>query len=242
MSNPAGDDRLGRVYRVLADGNGDGGPVARIKATCQLCIDLLPVSGAGVMLMAARAHQGTIYATDSRIARLEDLQNVAAEGPCLDAYLLGRPVLEADLAGAGRRAWPVLAAGALAAGMQALFSFPLQLDAASFGALNLYREEPGGLTPGEIADARLLAAIAAREVLVMQVDAPPGSLPAMIADLSGDRSAIEQATGMVSAQMDESIIEAAGRLRTFALDKRVPLAAVAREVVSRSVRFVPDFG
>ena len=230
------DDPLRGLYRALASGNGDE-PQARLEAVCHLCVDVLEVSGAGIMLMADRAHQGTIYATDERIRLLEELQNTAAEGPCLDAYNLGRPVFEPDLAGEGRRAWPVLAPGAVDGGMAALFSFPLQLDAASFGALNLYREVPGPLTPSEVADARLFAAVAAREVLAMQAEAVPGSLPASIGDLSGDRSAIEQATGMVAAQTGATVIEAARRLRETAREQGHPLADLAREVVARRVRF-----
>ena len=230
------DDRLRSIYRALASRNG-GGPQGRLEAVCHLCIDVLVVSGAGIMLMADRAHQGTVYATDWRIRLLEELQNAAAEGPCLDSYNLGRPVFEPDLAGDGRRAWPVLAPGAVDAGMAALFSFPLQLDDASFGALNLYREVPGPLTPSQVADARLFAAVAAREVLAMQAEAVPGSLPASIGDLSGDRSAIEQATGMVAAQTGETVLEAARRLWEAAREQGRPLAVLSREVIVRTVRF-----
>jgi hypothetical protein len=232
-----GEDRLHSLYLALARADGDLEPQGRIEAICALCRDLLSVSGAGVMLMADRAHQGTIHATDERISLLEELQNAAAQGPCLDAYHLGRPVCEPDLAGQGRRTWPVLAAGALDAGMAALFSFPLQLDDTSFGALNLYREHPGALTAEETADARLLAAVVAREVIVLQATAVPGSLPSGVADLSGDRSAIEQATGMVSVQMGGSVVDAARLLRARAVADGRPLALVAHDVVARTLRF-----
>jgi hypothetical protein len=121
--------------------------------------------------------------------------------------------------------------------MRALLSFRLQLDDASFGALNLYRLAPGALSPQETADARLLAAVVAREVLAMQAGAQPGSLPAGVADLSGDRAAIEQATGMVAAQLDVSVIEAGGRLRGRARDDGRALADLAHSVVARTERF-----
>ncbi|CAN5266805.1 MAG: GAF domain-containing protein [Euzebyales bacterium] len=230
------DRRIQRIYQAVAERDGDPRPFSRLQAVCHTCADLLPVTGAGVMLMAERMHQGTVYATDETIQRLEDLQNAAAEGPCIDSYNLGRPVLEPDLAGAGRRTWPLLAAAALDAGMRALFSFPLQLDDTSVGALDLYRDQPGALGPDQVDDARLLAAMAAREVLAMQADAAPGSLPAQIADLSGDRAAIEQATGMVSVQLHGTIAEAARRLREAAAGQGRALAAVAHDVVARTLR------
>lgn len=228
------DGRLPHIYQALAHGDGDA--FARLRAICDTCVDVLGAAGAGVMLMAERAHQGTVYATDEAIRALEDLQNVAGEGPCIDAYTMGRPVLEPDLANDGVRVWPLLAPGALDAGMGALFSFPLQLDDTALGALNLYRRTPGGLDQEQIDDARLLAAMIARLVLSMQAQAEPGSLPAQIGDLSGDRAAIEQATGMISSQLDVPITEAAHRLRAFASAHQRPLAEIAHDIINRTLR------
>jgi hypothetical protein len=228
--------RLQRLYAAVARRDGHPAPLPRLRTICQATLGLLTVSGVGVMLMAERTHQGTLHSTDDVIARLEELQNTAAEGPCIDSYLLGRPVLEPDLAGRGRRTWPLLGPAAVDAGMQALFSFPLQIDDACFGALNLYRDRPGSLNGEEIDDARLLAAMATREVLELQAEQVPGSLPSLIADLSGDRAAIEQATGMVAAQLDSNILMAARRLREVADDQHRPLAEIAHDVVARKLR------
>lgn len=231
----ADSDRLSRIINAVARNDGKAGHLHRLHAICTTCIDLLGVAGAGVMLMAERAHQGTLVATDERIEELEDLQNTAAEGPCIDSYNLGRPVFAPDLAADGAR-WPLLSSRAVAVGIRALFSFPLQLDDASMGALDLYRDQPGPLTQNEIADARLLAALATREVLAMQADAVPGSLPQQIADLSGDRAAIEQATGMVAVQLDATIVEASRRIRAAATEQSRPLAEIAHDVVARRLR------
>lgn len=230
------DLRLVRLYAAVARRDGHPGHLARLKAICLASIDLLPVSGAGVMLMADRAHQGTLYATDDIIARLEDLQNAAAEGPCLDSYILGRPVLEPDLAGAGRHKWPLLAASAVEVGINALFSFPLQIDGASIGAFDLYRTSIAALTDEQVDDARLLAAMATREVLGLQAEMEPGTLPPLIADLSDDRAVIEQATGMVAAQLGADITRAAHRLREVAMDEGRSLAELARDVTTRTIR------
>jgi hypothetical protein len=188
------------------------------------------------MLMAARVHQGTLFATDERVQQLEDLQNAAAEGPCIDSYTLGRPVLEPDLAHGGRHTWPLLSDAALRVGIRALFSFPLQLDDTCIGALDLYRDQPGTLSDDQVDDARLLAAMATREVLAMQADADPETLPTQVGDLSGDRAAIEQATGMVAAQLELGVSEAAQRLRRTADEQGRALAEVAHDIVARNLR------
>lgn len=230
------DLRLEQIYAAVSRRDGTPEPFHRIQAICRACVDLLPVTGAGVMLMADRMHQGTLYATDERIQRLEELQNSAAEGPCIDSYNLGRPVLEPDLDTTGRQRWPLLAAAAVAAGIHALFSFPLQLDDTSVGALDLFRDQPGPLSREQIDDARLLAAMATREVLDLQASAPSGSLPAQIGDLSGDRVAIEQATGMVAAQLNSTTLEAGQRLREVAAQQGAALADVAHEIIARTLR------
>lgn len=227
---------VARIYESVARRDGDPSPMHRLEAICHACLDLLPVDGAGVMLMAERTHQGTLYATDDRIQQLEELQNSAAEGPCIDSYNFGRPVLEADLRSNGRSKWPLLSAAALKVGIQALFSFPLQLDDTSVGALDLYRQTPGDLADDHVADARLLAAMATREVLALQASAAPGSLPDQIADLSGDRIVVEQATGMVAAQTHAEISEAGRRLRLLATEQDRAVAEVARDIVARTLR------
>ena len=233
MSRTAEDDRLFRIYQAVGANEAGAGSMDRLEAICRACIEVLSVSGAGVMLMADRVHQGTLFATDSRIAKLEDLQNAAAEGPCIDSYNLARPVFAPDLAQAKGSRWPLLSATALQAGIAALFSFPLQLDDACVGALDLYRATPGPLTKREVDDARLLAAMTTREVLALQEQAEPGSLPEQIADLSGDRVAIEQATGMVAAQSDSDVVAAGRLLRTFAREQQRPVAEVAQDIIAR---------
>lgn len=228
--------REASLYEVVARNDGDPRPFGRLKAICHACVEVLPVSGAGIMLMANGAHQSTAYATDDVTRALEDLQNDAAEGPCLDAYNLGRPVLEPDLAGEGARTWPLLAPAAVGRGMRAVFGFPLVLDDTSVGALDLYRDQPGSLSPAQVRDARLLAAMATREVLAMQAEAPPGSLAAEIPELSGDRAVLEQATGMTSVQQDVSVLEAASRLRDHARAHGLTVARVAADVVARRLR------
>jgi transcriptional regulator with GAF, ATPase, and Fis domain len=230
----AEDDRMFRIYAAVA--RRDDESRNRLEAICHSCMDVLPVSGAGVMLMAERAHQGTLYATDDRIAQLEDLQNAAAEGPCIESYNLGRPVLAPDLDASPNGRWPLLSAAALKVGIHALFSFPLQLDDTSIGALDLYRDRPGPLTKPQIDDARLLAAMATREVLALQESEAAGSLPSRVADLSGDRATIEQATGMIAAQMNSAVSEAAREIRRLAADQGRPLAEIAHDVVARVLR------
>src|SRR6478672_2546420 len=68
---------------------------------------------------------------------LELLQLQSSEGPCLDCFNSGEPVVNADLRQARDR-WPTFAPAALAAGFQSVHAFPLRLRRETIGALNLF--------------------------------------------------------------------------------------------------------
>ena len=74
---------------------------------------------------------------------IEQLQYDLGEGPCVDAYQLDRPVLEPDLAEPAAPRWLAFAGPALAAGVRAVFGFPLHVGAVRLGALNLYCDRAG---------------------------------------------------------------------------------------------------
>jgi hypothetical protein len=125
---------------------------------------------------------------------------------------------------------------AVEAGARAVFGFPLRVGAVRIGALNLYRDRPGPLDDDQHADALVLAGVAARAVLGMQADAPPGMLGAELEAGSDFRFVVHQASGMVSAQLEVSVGEALIRLRAHAFADDRPLTAVAQDVVARRLR------
>jgi hypothetical protein len=225
-------DRTQLIAETVGARDGHGSPFGRLQVICHVAVEMCGVDGAGVMLMTHRHHQGTAYATDPTIQSLEDLQNGVGEGPCLQAYLLGRPVFAPDLAGSQNPLWPRLAGAALEAGMGALFGFSLQLDDTSIGALDLYRHQPGELTATQAHDGRLLAAMATRSVLAMQEQSEAGSLPSQIQNLSGERATIEQAVGMTAGAHGLHIGEAKERLRAHSRTTETALAELAAEVIA----------
>jgi hypothetical protein len=78
------------------------------------------------------------------ITRLDDLEFVTGEGPCLEAYWNHAPVLEPDLAaGSATARWPWYAPEATAIGAGAVFAFPIQVGAIVFGVFWLYRHTRG---------------------------------------------------------------------------------------------------
>ena len=75
-----------------------------------------------------------------RVLELFELQ--AQEGPCLDCYRTGEPVVNQDLAAANGR-WPRFAPEALAAGFRSVHALPMRLRGTVIGALNLFHVDAG---------------------------------------------------------------------------------------------------
>src|SRR3954468_8686266 len=131
-----------RRLRVLERLVGVGADGFETKRLCLVGADVTRMSGAGIMLMSGDISSGSVCSSNAVSALVEQLQFELGEGPCVDAYHLERPVLEADLAEPGTLRWPAFTEPALDAGVRAVFGFPMQVGAARLGALNLYRDTP----------------------------------------------------------------------------------------------------
>ncbi len=73
----------------------------------------------------------------------------------------------------------------------------------------------------------VLADVAARAVLLLQANAPPGDLAAELEAGADFHCAVHPASGMVAAQLEVSVGQALIRLRANAFANDQPLAAAA---------------
>jgi GAF domain len=204
---------------------------------CATCAVLTGVSGAGIMLMLDGVAHGSLCTTDPTSALIEQVQYTMGEGPCVDAYRQGRPVLEPDLAGSGSDRWAAFAEPVVAAGVGAVFGFPLRVGAVRLGALNLYRDRPGDLTDDQHADALVLAEVTTEAILLLQASAPAGTLADELARSADLHLVVHQAAGMVAVQLGINVADALVRLRAHAFAEGTPVQKVAEDVVARRLHF-----
>lgn len=229
----AGERRL-RILALLFDG---GTSEVQTKRLCEVSAEVTATSGAGIMLMSGDVPRGSVCTTSPVSDLIEQLQYELGEGPCVDAYHQDRPVLEPDLAHPAVPRWLGFTGPAVSAGVQAVFGFPLRVGEVRLGALNLYCSRSGALTDDQHADALVMADIAAQAVLVLQAGAPPGALAAELEKGADFHYVVNQAAGMVAAQLDGSVAQALIRLRAYAFGNDRALAEVAEDVVARRIRF-----
>lgn len=204
---------------------------------CDVCAEVAQMSGAGIMMMSGDIQRGSLCTTNTVSALIEELQFSLSEGPCLDAFHEARPVLEPDLVNPRNVRWMAFSGAAVEAGVRAIFGFPISVGPVKLGALNLYRDTPGGLTTEQHRDCLILADIVARSVIMMQAHATPGQLAQEFEAGSDFELVIHQASGMVAAQLGASVGQALIRMQAHAFGNDQSLRSVARAVVGRDLRF-----
>jgi diguanylate cyclase (GGDEF)-like protein len=129
-------------------------------------VDVLPITAAGVTLIRPDENPHYIAASNADALRFEQMQTEFDEGPCLDAYRTGEAVAVPDLATDGR--FRRFGPPAVAAGLAAVFTFPLRSAGGRLGALDLYRDTPGELAAEDLEAAQTLADVAAAYLLNAQ--------------------------------------------------------------------------
>ena len=236
MSEPDGfDDRL-----AAASAGGGHRAARRIG---ELCIETLPVTGAAITAMTSNDSQVLLWASDGVAARIDELQFRLGEGPCVEAFRSRLPVLIPDITRVTDERWPVFAAAAARdTSARGMFVFPLLGGPISVGVLDFYRDEPGEFSAEHLARARRASRAAFWTVLGSR---PSGRLdPAgrpdsddWPSDLPLERREVYQAVGMVTVQLGLPPDAALAALRAHAFVHDRPIDAVARDVVSRTLRF-----
>ena len=209
---------------------------------CRACVEGLDVHGAAISLLTGSPSRETLWASDPTADLLEDLQFTLNEGACMQAASTGSPVLVPNLHDStDAQRWPVFAAAvAEQTDALALFALPLQWGTINLGVLDLYRRTPGGLSRDQWRDAISAADVAALMMLGVRTEPGNGDGDGWLDPPSSARAEVHQATGMVLVQLDVSAEVALARMRAHAFVEQRLLIDVARDVVSRTLRFTED--
>ena len=204
------------------------------RAVCGSLMALLPTID-GVAL--------TVFTADRRVVvgavgiggeQAEDLQITLNEGPCLDAFHTGLPVLAEDCRQAATRMrWPGYSPRAVAAGFVATFTFPVLLNTDVIAVFNLFRATAGPLPATEYRHASHYA----RAAMTLLVDDVTGGEPDTGARLEPHVALLQQATGIVMTQAGVNAEAALHLIRQHAFDHARTPAEVVIDVIARRIRF-----
>ena len=196
------------------------------------CVELLDVTAAGLMLADPGQDLAVMAYSSDAMRLLELLELETQEGPCVDCYRTGIPVVNQDLADAADR-WPRVTPAVRAAGFESVHALPLRLRGNTIGALNLFRAGTGRLSEADVAAGRALADIATITILQHHASLEARVLNDQLTQALQSRIVIEQAKGVLAEAAHLGMGDAFERLRGYARSHNLRLTEVAQAVVDR---------
>ena len=198
------------------------------------CVGVVGVAAAGLMLASADGELRVLASSSEAMRVLELFETQAAEGPCVDAYRSGLPVVNLAIAEANSR-WPRFAPKAAAAGFRSVHALPMRLRGDSIGALNLFQVEQGRLDDADVAAAQALADVATIVILAHRAARDAQVRNDQLTQALNTRIVIEQAKGVVAERAGLDMEDAFTRLRRHARNHNLRLTDVAHAVSTRAL-------
>jgi GAF domain-containing protein len=189
---------------------------------------IFAVDGAGLLLLAEGDVLRYVAASSERGRIVETLQEQVDEGPCVDAFEQGEPIMTADVA--IDRRWPSFGPLAGQHGVHAIMGVPVRLDGA-VGTLNVYAAKRHDWDDGEAEAIEAYARIIA-SVLRSAIEAHmQGKVTEQLQYALDRRVVIEQAKGILMEREGLAAEAAFERIRRRARDGRERVIDVARRLV-----------
>jgi GAF domain-containing protein len=226
----ARETMLARTLVELADTLVADFDVAELLlALTDRCVDVLDVAAAGIMLASPAGDLRVMASSNEAMRLLELFELQSEEGPCLDCYRTGEPVVNVDLVGDDHR-WPQFAAQAVAAGFRSVHALPMRLRGAVIGALNLFHVDAGEMRQADVAAGQALADVATIAILQHRAALEAQLLNEQLGQALNTRVVIEQAKGMVAERHGLDMEASFAVLRTYSRNHNLRLADVARDV------------
>ena len=226
-------DRRRELWEALIDQCGQQSWNGWCDALCSITASTVPgLRGVAVSGYDNRAEPHLLGVTDSWTRQMEEIGQLAGEGPGIEAHRVQSPVLVQDLADEQAR-WPgfVAAAATHSGCLNTVYAFPVRLNGVGLASLTFYPRDQGGGGWPAWRDGFYLATVAAKAVLA-DLDAIEHGWPT--GDVGDDRVLI--ATGRLAAQLAVSVDEASALLRAFAFGNARGLGEVAQEVLDGVLR------
>ena len=177
----------------------------------------------------------TVGASDRIAQRVDDMERIAGDGPCVDAIEEETPQIETDLTAPDQ--WHQLAARLVAeTPVRGAMGFRILVDRRKTGALNLFSDKPNVFDTEAAGQAVVLASFAS---VAINAIAAGEDVSTLRRGLLSNRE-IGKAVGMLMMLNGVDEHEAFDVLRRYSQDLNIKLADVARTVIES--RGKPIFG
>jgi hypothetical protein len=200
---------------------------------CLACLGILGVDGGTFTLAYADPARVMLCATDERSAQLEDLQEVVGEGPSYAAYD-ERSMQTLIVDGDPDQRWPLFSE-AVKRLMHSctLYAVPIKPGPQTMGVATFYQRRTSPLRVDAPTSQLLINAVGV--ALVTDPDVLDDRYAK--AESWHGRARINQATGMVMAQLRISAADGLALLRAHAYAHSQTLSAVSDDLIGRRLDF-----
>jgi transcriptional regulator with GAF, ATPase, and Fis domain len=223
---------LTQAFTSIANGWVDGlDAVDQLADLTTHCAQLLDIASAGLLLADGHGVLHLLAASSERTRSLELFQLQSEEGPCLDCYHAGAPVIVDDLSLEVQR-WPQFVAAATGAGFASVHAVPMRLRDTVLGTLGLFGTRTGALREEDLSLAQALAHMASIALVAGEVAPDKAALDRQLQAALTSRVGLEQAKGILAQLGDLDMDQSFTALRRYARDHSQRLSDVARRLVS----------
>lgn len=202
----------------------------------QLCEQAESISGAdavGLMLADQYGRMNYLAASNERTELLELFQMQRDQGPCLECFRRGEPVVNSNLSEAHAR-WPEFVGAAIDAGFESVHAIPLRLHDQTLGALNMFNSSSAQFDSDDVQIVQALADVATISLMQQRGVDRAEALADQLQGALNSRVLIEQAKGAAAQYLGISVDEAFELLRQYARSQRARLTDVCYGVVNDS--------
>ncbi|MFJ5270529.1 GAF and ANTAR domain-containing protein [Streptomyces sp. NPDC088358] len=225
---------LAKTFVELADNLvADFDLIDFLRLLTDRCVGMLDASAAGVLLADHDGELRVMAASDEQVRLLELFQLQNDEGPCLECFRTGAPVIVTDLIEEADR-WPRFVAAAQRSGFGSVQALPMRLRDEVVGALNLFRTRRGPFDPDATPLAQALADVATISLLQQRTAHRSTVLNEQLQNALNSRVLIEQAKGKLAERRGIDMEQAFTTLRGYARAHNRRLSDLARAFIDDS--------
>ena len=219
-------DRLAEAARLIKD---DDVPDETLRRLTNLGVELVPGTTAAAVTIAVPAGALTFASSDQRLDKLHRVQFDSGDGPVVETLRHNEPRRVDDSAAESR--WPVFCTAARGAGFGSCLALPLRTDRRPAGAVALYGREPNVFVGAAHDIALLFAAQGGTAVRNASTYRACRQMASNLQVALESRAVIEQAKGMLHAELGVSPAQAFQVLSRVSQNTNRRVREIARDLV-----------
>jgi GAF domain-containing protein len=205
-----------------------------LSTLTELIVELLDAAEVGLVITDSKQRLQVVASSTDRMHLIELFEVQTREGPCLDSYRDGTPVVNVDLRGADAR-WPVFTPMARSAGFRMVHALPMRWHDQLIGATNIFHSARVIISERDANLAQAFADVATIGLLHERAARGAENLSEQLQRALTARVQIEQAKGVVAERAGIEMDEAFGWLRKYSRGNHLRVADVARGVLDRTI-------